>query len=218
MCGKSGRGMKLTLAVLFGYLLGSIPTALLITRWARGINILEHGSGNPGASNVYRLLGLRWALAVLAIDMLKGYIPVKIAGILADHITVGIIAPSTDVVMAWIGFGAFAGHVSSAFIRFRGGKGTAVMMGALFALAPQAMSLTICVYFSALAIWRVFSLASLFAGASFPIMLYFREGNHDLTIFMWSMIVPLLLLFTHRYNLYRLLQKQELPMRSDKGL
>ncbi|HEB84548.1 MAG TPA: glycerol-3-phosphate 1-O-acyltransferase [Bacteroidetes bacterium] len=206
----------LLLVIVPGYLVGSFPTAVLVAR-LNGVDIFREGSGNPGASNVYRLLGLRWAFLVLAIDLMKGFIPVALAARwLAMH---GGPHPfSHTVILATLGFATFFGHVKSIFLHFQGGKGVATLFGALFAIAPQAMSLVVLVYLTALLGTRTFSLASLCAAAAFPICLLVREGRYDWPTFGWSMLVPTLLLWTHRSNLKRLLRHEELPMRHDEGV
>jgi len=204
--------MVLLGAVIAAYLLGSMPTAVLIARRIAGIDIFKEGSGNPGASNVFRLLGPRWAMATFGVDVFKGYLPVWLVSKFADEMIVPGFAPTPIAVMAWVGLAAFLGHVRSPFLKFRGGKGASTGLGAMFALAPQAATLSILVYAAALFATKTFSLATLSAGVAYPLLLFFREGNGDWNVLAWGLSVPFLLTLTHRKNIKRILRGNELGM------
>ncbi len=205
----------LSLTIL-SFLVGSLPTAVIVSKRVAEIDITEHGSGNPGASNVYRVLGPKWASATLGIDVFKGYVPVILVGHFAEKLVHPVFAQNTIGVMAWVGFAAFLGHVLSPFLKFRGGKGAATALGAMFALAPQAATLGIVVYAITLFIWKKFSIATLSTGIAFPFLLYFREGSGDWRNLAWGMLVPLLLLITHRDNVRRLFKGEELSTGSSE--
>lgn len=205
------------LAVLFcSYLFGSMPTAVLVARRVADIDILQEGSGNPGASNVYRLLGPRWAIATFGVDVFKGYVPVWLVSKFASELTQPYFAPNETAVMALAGFMAFLGHVRSPFLKFKGGKGASTGLGAMFALAPQATTLSILVYAAALFGLKTFSMATLSAAAVFPVFLFFREGEGDWGVLAWSMLVPVLLMITHRKNILRVFSGKELGMQDDE--
>lgn len=197
-------------AVLAAYFVGALPTAVIVAGRAKGINILEHGSGNPGASNVFRVLGPQWAMVTLGVDVFKGYLPTWLVGRVAEHLIVGGVAESPVVVQAWVAFAAFAGHVKSPFLRFKGGKGAATMLGGMFALAPQATTLTILVYAAVLFLAKKFAAATLIAALTFPFLLVWREGGGAWGIFWWGMLVPALLIVTHHSNIRRMLGGREL--------
>ena len=205
--------MRLFALMIAAYLLGSLPTAVLVTKRVAGINILQHGSGNPGASNVFRLIGPRWAIATFGVDVLKGYLPVYVTSKIAGDLLHSGLAPTPIAVMGWVGFAAFLGHVYSPFLRFKGGKGAATGLGAMFAMAPQTVTAALVVYGIALYLWKTFALATLVAGLSIPFLLYFFEGHHHLSTALWALLVPALLIFTHRKNLRRMLTGQELKMK-----
>ncbi|MCB2198808.1 glycerol-3-phosphate 1-O-acyltransferase PlsY [bacterium] len=201
--------MRLFVILLASYLLGSLPTAVLVAKRVAGINILEHGSGNPGASNVFRLIGPRWAIATFMVDVLKGYLPVWLTSKVAADLLHPLLAPTPIAVLGWVGFAAFLGHVYSPFLRFKGGKGAATGLGAMFAIAPHSVTTAIVIYGITLYLWKTFALATLIAGASIPVLLYFLEGDRHLPTALWGLLVPTLLLFTHRKNVLRLLQGGE---------
>lgn len=203
----------LLVVLLISYLFGAMPTAVLVARRVADIDILHEGSGNPGASNVYRLLGPRWAIATFAVDVFKGYMPVWLVSKFAAELTLPWIAPNETAVMALTGFAAFLGHIRSPFLKFKGGKGASTGLGAMFAMAPQATTLSILVYAVALFALKTFSMATLSAAALFPVFLFFREGNGSWSVLAWSMLVPVLLMITHRRNVTRVLRGEELGLR-----
>jgi acyl phosphate:glycerol-3-phosphate acyltransferase len=209
--------MLLLFAMLAAYFIGALPTAVIIARRIGHMNILEHGSGNPGASNMYRLFGARWASATLLVDMFKGYFPVWLSARVAGEMIHPVFAQSEIAVMGWIALAAFFGHVYSPFLRFKGGKGAATAVGAMFALAPQAVTLTLLVYGGAIYIWKRFAAATLVAAFIFPILLYLREGEQQVESFYWGLAAPALLVITHRSNILRILRREELPMRTANG-
>lgn len=204
--------MDLYIILLAAYVVGSLPTAVIIARRVGHINIFEHGSGNPGASNVFRLLGPRWASATFGVDVLKGYLPVWLVSQFAGHLVHPVLAPTAIAVEAWVGFAAFLGHVYSPFLKFRGGKGAATGLGAMFALAPQTVTFLVVLYGLLLYLVKTFSVATLGASMAFPFVLYFFEGKHDPKAIAWGLIAPALLLFTHRKNIRRLFSGGELSM------
>src|SRR5919199_6250966 len=123
--GYTGRAMLSALLILTGYLLGSVPTGLLVG-WTRGVDVRRVGSGNIGMANVLRAAGKGAAAATMLGDMLKGFLPVLLARLLVGN----------DWVVAAVALAALAGHCWSIFLRFRGGKGVATGAGTTIALAP----------------------------------------------------------------------------------
>jgi glycerol-3-phosphate acyltransferase PlsY len=207
--------MLLIAAMIGAYFFGSMPTAVLVARRVAGINILEVGSGNPGASNIFRTLGPRWAITTFAVDVFKGYMPVWLVSKFAHDLIIPEFAPNATTVMAWVGMSAFLGHVRSPFLHFRGGKGASTGLGAMFAMAPQATTLAILVYAAALFATRTFSLATLTAAVAYPVLLFLREGNGDWHVLGWGLAIPLLLMVTHRRNIARVFSGKELRMRTN---
>jgi acyl phosphate:glycerol-3-phosphate acyltransferase len=186
---------ELIFAVLLGYLLGSIPFGLLLTRLAGLGDVRLIGSGNIGATNVLRT-GSRWIAGLtLLLDILKGFVPVFLAARLW----------SADAAIA-AGFGALAGHILPVWLRFKGGKGVATFIGILFALFWPLGVLFIIAWLIIAFTARMSSLAALTATAvvaatSFAI----TEGRLPIAL----LIIALVIFITHRANLLRLLRNQE---------
>jgi acyl phosphate:glycerol-3-phosphate acyltransferase len=185
----------LAAALVFGYLLGSIPFGLLFS-WAAGAgDVRKIGSGNIGATNVLRT-GKRWAaLATLVCDGGKGAVAVLVAGRLHG-----------DMAAALAGLGAFLGHVFPVWLRFRGGKGVATFFGVLLALAWPVGLAALATWLAVAAVIRISSLSALAAAALAPIymMLY-----HAPLYAMLALLLALLIFATHRENIRRLLSGRE---------
>jgi glycerol-3-phosphate acyltransferase PlsY len=186
------------LVVLAGYLIGSIPTGLLIIRFLRGIDIRTAGSGNVGATNVYRVAGLPVAVVVLLIDALKGAAPLWLARAAS--------ASSWGEVLA--GIAAIIGHNWSAFMRLTGGKGIATSFGALAALSPAAAGAALAVWLIVAALTRYASLASLLAMAAAPLVMAVR--GEPLSHLVFAALALIFALYRHRLNIIRLRAGTEL--------
>ncbi|MBZ0263470.1 glycerol-3-phosphate 1-O-acyltransferase PlsY [bacterium] len=208
--------MNLLLAMFGAYLIGSFPTAAVVAKRFGGVSIFEQGSGNPGTSNVYRVLGLRWALLVLSIDILKGYLPARLAGRFIDLIEKDPWFTEASEVMVVVGLGAILGHIYPIYTKFQGGKGVATTGGVLMSVAPYASVASLVTWLITLRWKRTFSLASLAAAIIFPFALYFFEGGRRFDVIGWGMIVPLLVILTHKSNLQRILQRDEFGMKNEK--
>jgi acyl phosphate:glycerol-3-phosphate acyltransferase len=187
--------------VLVGsYLVGGIPFSYLAGAW-KGIDLREHGSGNLGASNTYRILGGKIALAVLVLDIAKGCIPVLAAGTWD--------VPGTEPVHEMAAaVGAVLGHLFSPYLRFSGGKGIATSAGAFAALAPWAFLCAFTVFMLVFAARRIVSLASLSAAVTLPIAVYLTEhyglAASSNEVLAASILVMLVVIFKHRGNIKRL--------------
>ena len=194
--------LQLLIVVGAAYVVGSIPTAYIMVRLVKGIDIRNYGSGNVGATNVMRVLGPTVGITTLAIDVLKGYTVVSLlppwvcAG--SEHLPLWQILSSISVI---------AGHNWMIFLRFRGGKGVATTAGAFLALAPAASLCAIGVWVIIVALTRYVSLGSILAGVSLPLfMLLFRQPFS----YVWfSLILALALTLKHRGNLRRLITGTE---------
>lgn len=204
--------MHPALGLVVAYLLGSIPAAYVAGRLLKGIDLRQHGSGNLGATNVYRLLGLKVAVAVLLFDALKGALPVLLLPGMLDTSGAGA---------AWwpiaYGVAAIAGHVRSAFLLWRGGgKGVATAAGVFAALAPLPFAIATAVFAAVLAVSGYVSLASLTSAAVLPIaMLVFVGPRAPATAV--SLLVGAFVFWTHRANIGRLRRGEEnrvLPRRA----
>jgi glycerol-3-phosphate acyltransferase PlsY len=182
-------------ALAFGYLLGSIPFGLILTRLAGTQDIRAIGSGNIGATNVLRTGHKGLAAATLLCDMLKGTVAV-----LVTHHFFG---PDLAILA---GIGAFLGHVFPPWLKFKGGKGVATYIGVLLALAwPVVLAFGV-IWLAVAALTRYSSLAALMAGAATPVILWLNTDLQEAQVFL---LLTLLLYFTHRANIARLIKGTE---------
>lgn len=188
------------------YLLGSIPTSVWLGRALKGLDLREHGSGNAGATNAFRVLGKPIGSVVLILDMLKGFLAVNLV-LLQDHI-----APDTEAWMLLrIGLGLLAvlGHIFPVFAGFRGGKGVATITGVGLAIYLPAALAAMGIYLLVFVLTRISALGSLTAVISYPIWTFLVFRAESLTIRVFSLVVLALVLLTHRSNIRRLLTGQE---------
>jgi glycerol-3-phosphate acyltransferase PlsY len=200
--------VTLALWLAASYLLGATPTAWVAGRLARGIDLREHGSRNLGATNVYRVLGWRWAIPVALVDVAKGAVPVAFFAGWAHAGPWGAVA---------LGIAAVLGHVFSPYVRFRGGKGVATALGVFIALAPLAVAIAIPVWGGSLWLTGYVSLSSIIAAATFPI--WVRLFQPAATPAFWaSVALAALIVFSHRANVRRLLAGTESRFRTRRGL
>jgi acyl phosphate:glycerol-3-phosphate acyltransferase len=182
-------------ALAFGYLLGSIPFGLILTRLAGTQDVRTIGSGNIGATNVLRTGRKGLAAATLLCDMLKGT-----AAVLVTHHFVG---PDLAILA---GIGAFLGHLFPVWLKFRGGKGVATYIGVLLALAWPAALAFGAIWLLAAAVTRYSSLAALIASAATPVILWLNKDLQEAQVFL---LLTILIFFTHRANIARLIKGTE---------
>jgi glycerol-3-phosphate acyltransferase PlsY len=187
--------MTLLLAALFGYLLGSIPFGLILTRAAGGPDVRTIGSGNIGATNVLRTGRKGLAAATLLCDALKGTIAVLIAGHYAGH----------EAALA-AGFGAFLGHLFPLWLKFKGGKGVATYIGLLIGLYWPGALIFCGIWLVAAFVGRYSSLSALIASALTPIALWLLGQPNTAALFL---VLTVLLWVMHRANIARLLNGTE---------
>jgi acyl phosphate:glycerol-3-phosphate acyltransferase len=194
--------MALVLALIAAYALGSIPAAHLAGKW-KGIDLRKHGSGNLGATNVFRVLGPRVGSVVFAFDMLKGAIPVAYFWRWVDP---AILAP--PVVQILCGIAAIAGHVRPLWLGFgKGGKGVATAGGVFLALAPVETGLALAAFALTLFASGYVSLGSMIAAVLLPTLLLIRDGVSPL--FGVCATIAVFVFWTHRANIQRLRQGTE---------
>lgn len=183
--------LKEILLVIAAYLLGSIPTGLLLAR-VMGVDIRSAGSGNIGATNVYRTVGRKLGIMTLAGDCLKGLVPVLAAKYLG----------LSDGWIALAGLAAFLGHVYTVFLGFKGGKGVATALGVFLAVSPLAVLGALAVFAMVLWKWRYVSLASISAAAAMPVLVTLTERKPLVTLM--SLAIAALIIHKHRDNIERL--------------
>jgi acyl phosphate:glycerol-3-phosphate acyltransferase len=178
------------------YLIGSIPTGLLLGK-AYGVDVRTEGSGNIGATNLYRTVGRKVGIITLIGDCLKGLIPVLL-------VKLSTLPPD---LAAWVGLAAFCGHVFSVFLKFRGGKGVATALGVFLALAPLAVAIAVALFAVLMFLWRYVSLGSISAAAAMPLAVFFLGGSRTVTIV--TLIIALIVIMRHHENIRRLLSGNE---------
>jgi len=191
---------NIILALLFGYLLGSIPFGLLITRAAGLGDVRKIGSGNIGATNVLRTGNKGLAAATLVLDALKGTAAVMIARHYGHDF-----GPWAGLGL-WAGLGAFLGHLFPVWLGFKGGKGVATYLGVLIALGWHVALIFIVVWLVMAFVFRYSSLAALTAAVIVPIAMYFLSSPEVAGLFV---VMSLIVIFKHRENISRLLAGSE---------
>ena len=202
------------LLLVVAYLLGSIPSAVWISRRYYGIDIREHGSKNAGATNMLRVLGLRAALPVFVIDFMKGFVAVTLMAALRFDTSIPVVWIINLKIFA-IAF-ALCGHIFPIFASFRGGKGVSTLVGAITGIQPHLALLCFAVWVVVFVFTRYVSLASMIAGCCFPLFVavysavtFARHGEVSLLFIIFSVAVAIVLLWTHRHNIERLRQGTE---------
>ena len=192
-----------TTMIIIAYLLGSIPSAVWIGKKYYGIDIREHGSKNAGTTNMLRVLGRRAALPVFALDFLKGFVAVTFIVLMQYDDLIGM----NDIINLKIGavFAAVLGHIFPIFAGFRGGKGVATLVGAVTGIYPPVALLCFGVWFVMLMVSHYVSLSSMVAGCWFPVFtLISPKVNGSTPFVVFSFVIAVLLIYTHRKNIERL--------------
>lgn len=192
--------------VFLAYLLGSIPTSVLVSKKFYNIDIRDFGSGNAGTTNTIRILGWKAGIFVFLVDVLKGWLAVNLVRLTNFYI------PETGDFINFqllLGIAAIIGHIFPIFAGFRGGKGVATLFGFILAISPTATLICAGVFIIVLLITKYVSLSSMIAGIAFPFVLIFVMKTTTQSLIIFSFIVSILLLFTHQKNIERLLRKEE---------
>ncbi|OGV11855.1 MAG: acyl-phosphate glycerol 3-phosphate acyltransferase, partial [Stygiobacter sp. RIFOXYA2_FULL_38_8] len=166
--------LNLFFVIILSYLVGSIPTSILISKLVRGIDIRNYGSGNAGGSNVFRVLGWKWGILTIILDALKGAIAViVVARFYLDRFPFNNVTPFDDFTLVQIicGVAAVMGHVWTLFAGFKGGKGIATGLGVLIMIVTVDMALALGVFFLVVGLSRYISLGSLAAAVAVPLIM-----------------------------------------------
>jgi glycerol-3-phosphate acyltransferase PlsY len=191
--------MRLIPWLLAAYLLGAIPTSYLVVRLVKGQDLRRLGSGNLGATNLYRTLGWRYAIPVGLFDLLKGAVPVLVFGPRAG---------GGELVALLLGIAALLGHVFSVFVNFRGGKGVATGAGIVLGLAPWAFLAAFAAWALVVAASGYVSLASIVAAVLLPPAVYLLAPERRGLVWLFALVAGLVV-FAHRANIKRLLAGTE---------
>ena len=204
--------------IVLSYLVGSIPTSIIVTKMAKGIDIRNYGSGNAGGTNVMRVLGWKQGVFVIILDALKGVLAVVvIARLHYGSMPFANVTPFDDFTLVQIiaGISAVIGHIWTVFAGFRGGKGIATALGMLLMITTVDMLIAIGAFIIVVSISRYVSLGSIVGAIVVPLALVIRENIFNVNVPSYDTLLPfviavsLLVIFTHRKNVVRLLNGNE---------
>ncbi|MEZ5016832.1 MAG: glycerol-3-phosphate 1-O-acyltransferase PlsY [Flavipsychrobacter sp.] len=197
--------MDIAILITLAYLIGSIPTAVLVSKRIFGIDIREHGSGNSGATNTSRILGAKAGIAVMLIDVLKGVLAVKLSVIFLS----GWDTEQLVNLQVFLGLAAVLGHIFPIWADFRGGKGIATLFGMIAAIQPLVAVSLIGVFLLMLFVTRYVSLSSISASIAFPLLILFIFREPELSYRLFAIAAACLVVLTHYKNINRLIQGNE---------
>ena len=202
---------------IISYLIGSFPTAYVVSKRLFNIDIRTVGSGNVGATNVMRSIGKRWGILVLIIDAIKGAIPIIILRNLLEI--------TSPYILIIAGIFAIIGHTYTIFLRFRGGKGVATSLGVLLSLTPIPIMASLLVFWVVIFIKKYVSLGSISAAISYPLWLFlssyfydFPEWGRGKIYLIFSIFLALFIIYTHRSNIKRLMRGEEHKIGAEERL
>lgn len=198
--------MEELLLIVIAYLIGSIPTAIWVSRSFFGIDIREYGSGNSGATNTYRVLGSKWGTLVMIVDMLKAVAAVKLAFMLPYAFENDVYLVNLQL---GLGLAAVLGHIFPIWAEFRGGKGVASLFGMVLGIQPNVALCCVGVFILVLYLTRWVSLSSILASIAFPVFILVIFNEPEKLYRVFAIAVALLVLLTHQKNIGRLIRGDE---------
>ncbi len=198
--------MKEILLIVLAYLIGSIPTALLISRHFFGIDIRDYGSGNMGATNTFRVLGKKYGTIVMVIDIMKGAAAAALYNLLPFYVHNEF---DRTNLMVGLGLAAVIGHIFPIFAQFKGGKGVATLFGMIVAIQPLVAICCIVVFLIVLYLTRYVSLSSILASVALPICVLWIWNEKEVVYRVFAISVAALVVLTHQKNIGRLLRGGE---------
>ncbi len=198
--------MKEALLIILAYLIGSIPTALIISKHFFGIDIRDYGSGNMGATNAFRVLGPKFGTIVMVLDILKGMLAVGLFYFLPFYLHDEL--QRTNFMMG-LGLAAVMGHIFPVFANFKGGKGVATLLGMLIAVQPVVAVCCVGVFVVVLYLTRYVSLSSILGAIMLPIAVLWIWNEKEITYRIFALLVASLVIITHQKNIGRLLRGME---------
>ncbi|MBL7760735.1 MAG: glycerol-3-phosphate 1-O-acyltransferase PlsY [Sediminibacterium sp.] len=198
--------MNEVLLIILAYLIGSIPTAVWVSKRFFKIDIRDYGSGNAGATNTFRVLGSKWGTVVMSIDVLKGVIATSLYVLLPYYMTDEW---SRTNFMVGLGLSAVLGHIFPVWAGFRGGKGVATLLGMAVAIQPLVALCCVGVFLLVLYLTRFVSLSSILAGVSFMVFILFIFNEKETLYRIFAVMVALMVILTHQKNITRILKGTE---------
>ncbi len=192
--------------ILLAYLIGSIPTAVWVSKSIFGIDIRDYGSGNAGATNTFRILGSKWGSLVMLVDVTKGIIATSLYIFIPFYLTHEL--ARTNFMIA-LGMVAVLGHVFPVWANFRGGKGVATLLGMTLAIQPIVALICLVVFLISLLSTRFVSLSSILAAVAFMILILFIFNEKETLYRIFAMIVAMMVVITHHKNISRMYKGTE---------
>ncbi len=210
--------LNILIIVIFSYLVGSIPTSIIVSKAFKGVDVRNFGSGNAGGSNIFRLMGWKYGVMVILLDALKGAVAViLIARLYLGDFPFANATPFDDFTLVQIiaGVSAVIGHIWTVFAGFKGGKGIATSLGFLISVITVDMLLALAVFGLVVYFSKYISLASLSAAVSIPLILIVRENVFGVdvqsygTVLPFAILMAVLMIYTHRSNIERLIAGNE---------
>jgi glycerol-3-phosphate acyltransferase PlsY len=194
------------LLIIVAYLIGSIPTAVWVSKYFFGIDIREYGSGNAGATNTFRVLGSRWGSFVMLVDVMKGVVATSLYLLLPHYLTNEL--HQTNFMLG-LGIASIIGHIFPIWANFKGGKGVATLLGMAVAIQPIVAACCIAVFLTVLFLTRFVSLSSILAGIAFMVFILFVFNEQPTFYRIFAVLVALMVVLTHQKNITRLLNGTE---------
>lgn len=192
--------------LFLAYLIGSVPTAVWLSKYFFKIDVREYGSGNAGASNTFRVLGKKAGIVVMLIDVFKGFLSANLAFFVANY------PNGSDQFINFqltLGMCAVLGHIFPVFAGFRGGKGIATLLGIILAIHPYAAGLCAGIFVITLVSTSYVSVSSMVASISFPLLMIFQYTSAEPTLRIFGIAVAILVITTHQKNIERLIKGKE---------
>jgi glycerol-3-phosphate acyltransferase PlsY len=206
--------MNEPILVILAYLIGSIPTSVWISKAIFNIDIRDYGSGNPGATNTFRVLGSKWGSIVMIVDVTKGAIATSLYILIPYYLTNELARTNFMIVL---GLASVIGHIFPIWAGFRGGKGVATILGMALAIQPIVALICLLVFLFTLLTTRFVSLSSLIAGVAFMVLILFIFNEKETMYRLFAIIVALMVIITHQKNISRLLKGTENKVPSFKN-
>ena len=198
--------MNEMMLVVLAYLLGSIPTSIWVSKAVFGIDIRDYGSGNPGATNTFRVLGSKWGSFVMIADITKGVIATSLYILIPFYLENELARTNFMIVL---GLAAVLGHIFPIWADFKGGKGVATILGMALAIQPIVALICIVVFLITLFTTRFVSLSSMLASVVFMVLILFIFKEKETSYRVFAIIVALMVVVTHQKNIGRLLNGKE---------
>jgi glycerol-3-phosphate acyltransferase PlsY len=198
--------MNEILLIVLAYLIGSIPTALWVSRKFFNIDIRDYGSGNAGATNTFRVLGSKWGSFVMFVDVLKGVVATSLYILLPYYL---MNEWDRTNFMIGLGLASVIGHIFPIWANFKGGKGVATLLGMAVAIQPVVAVCCIGIFLIVLYLTRFVSLSSILAGVSFMVFILFIFNEKETLYRVFAVLVALMVVLTHQKNIGRILKGTE---------